>query len=443
MKKFFDGITEIGQIVLCSTFISAFTAWIWLPLYLLLLWICNYIWTDPLISEKVSIVVVTAIAVAFSSLVVKDEPRKKLENDIEILTKNISEIRERSEEALRIEQIKFSRAIQKARREQEALEAKLEMMERDFDAYLKDTAQSSPWLAAKIADTAALVDKELIRQLRSKKNPALKAAEQVKEISKEKKELLRRNKELEYQLQFYEGLFPWLEEFKTLPAPEAVQYVHYVDSDYDKVSFWLSPEEYAELSSSERNQLALDRYMKRKKSDWDVGIEYERYIGYLYESGGYLVTYNGATQGLSDMGRDIVAVKDKETRVIQCKRWAKDKEIHEKHIFQLYGTTVLMRLENGKRCDGVFVTTARLSPLAMSCAKFLKIIVAEELKYKPYPLIKCNVSKTGEKIYHLPFDQQYDRVQISGKDGAMFAWTVAEAEANGFRRAKRWVPDKP
>lgn len=327
-------------------------------------------------------------------------------------------------------------------KERDSLERKLDIMERDFNAYLKDTAQSSPWLASKIADTAALLDKELIRQLRSKKNPAIKAAEQVKAISKEKRELLQRSKELEYQLQFYEGLFPWLEEFKTIPAPEAVQYVHTADSDYDGVRFWLSPEEYANLSSAERNQLALDRYMRRKKSDWDVGIEYERYIGYLYENGGYHVTYNGATQGFSDMGRDIIAVKNGETRVIQCKRWAKDKEIHEKHIFQLYGTTVLMRIENGKQCEGVFVTTARLSPLAMSCAKFLKIIVAEELKFKPYPLIKCNISKTGEKIYHLPFDQQYDRVQIFGKNGAMFAWTVAEAEANGFRRAKRWMPEQ-
>jgi hypothetical protein len=28
-------------------------------------------------------------------------------------------------------------------------------------------------------------------------------------------------------------------------------------------------------------------------------------------------------------------------------------------------------------------------------------------------MIKCNISKrSGEKIYHLPFDQQYDKVKI-------------------------------
>jgi hypothetical protein len=30
-------------------------------------------------------------------------------------------------------------------------------------------------------------------------------------------------------------------------------------------------------------------------------------------------------------------------------------------------------------------------------------------------MIKCNVNQ-GNKIYHLPFDQQYDRIKIQGEE---------------------------
>jgi hypothetical protein len=56
-----------------------------------------------------------------------------------------------------------------------------------------------------------------------------------------------------------------------------------------------------------------------------------------------------------------------------------------------------------------------------------------------YPMVKCNVNPgTGDRIYHLPFDQQYDRVIVGDQDGEFYASTVAEAEAAGFRRAFRW-----
>ena len=56
-----------------------------------------------------------------------------------------------------------------------------------------------------------------------------------------------------------------------------------------------------------------------------------------------------------------------------------------------------------------------------------------------YPSIKCNISKkTGEKIYHLPFDQQYDKTLIEGEKNESYAETVNKAEVLGFRRAWKW-----
>ena len=142
------------------------------------------------------------------------------------------------------------------------------------------------------------------------------------------------------------------------------------------------------------------------------------------------------------MGRDLLVERGNTTEVIQCKRWSKDKVIHEKHIFQLFGTTMLLKVKNPSVVyNGIFVTTATLSELARECAEQLHIEVIENYEMKPYPMIKCHASANG-KIYHLPMDQQYDRVQIGGKPGSMFAWTVEEAENLGFRRAYRWNPHK-
>ena len=51
----------------------------------------------------------------------------------------------------------------------------------------------------------------------------------------------------------------------------------------------------------------------------------------------------------------------------------------------------------------------------------------ENVPFRPYPIIKCNISlRDGSKIYHLPFDQQYDRTLIECKDEC-YVQTVAEA----------------
>lgn len=308
-----------------------------------------------------------------------------------------------------------------------------------FDRLRREKQQSCPWLANEFADYQHLEDMQLSRYLNQKARPAPTAAKQVAEIAKEKKELMLRLKLAEYQLNYYEALFPWLEEFKKLPPDVGAQYVSNADSEYDYVRAWLSPEEYQALPSAQKNQLALDRYVNRQnKSDWEIGIEYERYVGYKYEQKGYRVQYAGALQGLEDMGRDLIVENDDSIIVIQCKRWSKEKTIHEKHIFQLYGSTVLMSLHNEKSIKSLFVTTTKLSSLARQCAEYLHVELCENYPIGQYPLIKCNIAKDGSRIYHLPFDQQYDRVVIKPKLGEFYAWTVQEAEDAGFRRAFRW-----
>jgi len=51
--------------------------------------------------------------------------------------------------------------------------------------------------------------------------------------------------------------------------------------------------------------------------------------------------------------------------------------------------------------------------------------------------IKGNVNDKGERIYHLPGGQFYDKTNIDPSRGDRWFCSPAEAEANGFRRSKR------
>ncbi len=305
--------------------------------------------------------------------------------------------------------------------------------------------KASSLIASRAAEFVDIEDQLYEQALRTKSHPALKAADEVKRIRSEKRDAVKKAKLFEHQVQLYENLFPWLSEYTDVTPQDIKRIVdttEKIEDEYETVREWLSPDEYSRLSNVEKYQLALDRYTKRQnKSKWEIGIEYERYIGYLHECDGYLVDYSGALLRLEDMGRDLIARKGKTVRVIQCKRWSKEKTIHENHIFQLYGTCILLGREHPKdKIIPVFYTTTTLSETAKYCAKIVGVELHENVPFVNYPVIKCNVSQKGEKIYHLPFDQQYDRVKVSKSKDRRYVETVAEAEQLGFRRAHKWIP---
>lgn len=321
-----------------------------------------------------------------------------------------------------------------------------------------------PWLADAIAQYHEMRDLKIAEFLEQKLRPAVRSAERVREIAKEKRILQRQFRITRNLIRYYESLFPWLPEFVGEDVDELVQQVAEEEVKQepkaDPVKFYLTQAEYSKFSATERNQLALDRYWKKKKRRWELGRDYERYIGYLYERDGYSVHYQGIVAGLEDLGRDLIAKRRSDVQVIQCKYWAHYKTIHEKHICQLLGTTLEFWIQQKHALDGqglqflpslmtrdkirgVFVTSTSLSDVAREFAKELEIEVRENFPFERYPCVKCNVSRrTGEKIYHLPIDQQYDRTIIEEERNECYVETVAEAEELGFRRAWRWKGSK-
>ena len=275
----------------------------------------------------------------------------------------------------------------------------------------------------------------------------LKKVEDIREIRREAKEQITTYMEAEYQLSYLRNLYPAIDDIIETDYNELSQNSLPNLKDRDPIRNFISLDEYKSLSNTEKNQLALDRYIEsRKKSKWQIGRDYELYVGYLYKHSGYDVAFFGENMGINDLGRDLIVKKNQQTLVIQCKYWSQQKTIHEKHIAQLYGTTACYCMENNldrSNVKGVFITNIKLSETAKQFADYLEIDVIENQETSDFPRIKCNIGhdEYGEtKIYHLPFDQQYDKTIINEQKGECWATTVKEAETAGFRRAYKWHP---
>ena len=325
----------------------------------------------------------------------------------------------------------ISRIEEQKQREISALE--------DFKALLKDKNFRFSQLAEEFSKTSTKYFDNIAYSLEHKSRPAYSAADTVRLLKQETKQHVRDLTELRLKLAYIEKMFPNINDIFDSGFDENSEFQLETEENTDRVRLFLSSEEYSNLSTTEKNQLALDRYVEQRKSKWQIGRDYEMYVGHKLEAEGYAVKYTGIIENLEDMGRDLIAIKGGKTLIVQCKNWSQEKTIHEKHVFQLYGTLVLYKLDNPMfEAKGIFVTTTKLSEKARAVAKELDIEIVEQLPLGDFPRIKCNVNRTtGEKIYHLPFDQQYDNTVINDKDGEFYAFTVKEAEDNGFRRAWR------
>jgi hypothetical protein len=367
--------------------------------------------------------------------------------------------------------IRIQQEINQSSRENQKTLEKIQLAKNDLSQKQKsvellkqELSEGNPYLARIIADFYYYRDIKVAEYLRSKKYPAIKASEKVKDYASENRELRRKFKLTYNRIKLYEEIFPFISDIE----PDDIDFILEQKKKKNKVADNDDPvreyvPEYDKLTEEERNQRALNRYLKRKKSNWEIGKMYERYVGYLYESKGYKVEYVGIEKGFEDLGRDLICRNAKETLVVQCKYWASHKVIREAHINQLYGTTVKHFIDEFKnrseklkntlfpdllardevKIKPVFFTSTKLSKTAEDFAIALGIQIIQEHPFdQNYPMIKCNLnSQTGEKIYHLPIDQQYDNVLMQNVERT-YVKTVKEAMDLGCRRAYRWNPNK-
>ena len=403
----------------------------------------NYVWDKP--HEEIEILKEKIVQMESDQRACIAEQRKKDQQVIDELERTLEQ--NKLETDLRL---KERREITKQKLAE--LKTRLEELQQRLDdsVFVSEIAKSNlrsiPYMAAIMADFETYGLEKLARKLDwGDSQERLKKVKSIREIRKDAQEMVEKNKEAQYQLAYLFQLYPSLQEvidceFSQLPIVNIDEL-----SEYDHCHDFLSKDEYQLLSISERNQLALDRYVEsHNKSKWQIGRDYELFIGYKYEQKGYYVEYTGSLLKLEDLGRDLIVHDGKKTLIVQCKYWSKEKQIHENHVNQLYGTTICYCLEHNidpSTVTGVLVTNTQLSDTAKKFADFLGIKYQENCPLENYPRIKCNIGRDefgfSTKIYHLPFDQQYDSAVID-KPGEFMAMTVAEAEAAGFRRAYKW-----
>ena len=299
-----------------------------------------------------------------------------------------------------------------------------------------------------VADMNTFIYDQAEKFLLEKPHPALKAAEIVKGLKIVAKSQIFESKQIQYRIETLLSIFPelssYLDEDEATISLSKYESIDEVQEDYDRAKDYLSEEEYEKLEIDDRNQLALDRYRNSPKSPWRIGVEYEQYIEYYLQQKGFITIPFGSQMGLNDLGRDIIARRNENgqevTYIIQCKNWSrkKKKEIHENVVCQIYGTALEYALSQNANLKvvPVIVSTVQLSKMAQQFANRLGVEIHVIAAGNP-PLIKCNINNAGEKIYHLPFDQQYYRTQIKN-EGECCVFTVKEATQKGFRRAKKY-----
>lgn len=125
---------------------------------------------------------------------------------------------------------------------------------------------------------------------------------------------------------------------------------------------------------------------KIKKSNYQKGVEYEEQIGEYYESLGYYVNYHGKDKGKKDKGIDLIASKENETLLIQCKNWENSK-VKQKDLKEFFGNCSLY-LENNDiktlHIRKLFVTSDQSSDYGVT--KFMQ----ENYKSMEYKIIPYN-----------------------------------------------------
>ena len=82
----------------------------------------------------------------------------------------------------------------------------IEAQKQNLQALFREARQDHPELASAIADIQYRLDTNVIDYLLHKQRPAIKAAEEIRKLASEKRDLIKENRQLQYQLDFYEQL---------------------------------------------------------------------------------------------------------------------------------------------------------------------------------------------------------------------------------------------
>ena len=251
-----------------------------------------------------AIIVIWTVVYHFRKWWATNQQRKAdLENARLEMSRTLADMRERAKEA--------QRTIDKLKRQLQSQGKEIHRQAKtETHHVLQEASQGFPWLAR------ALANYEILDDFRSKykthRDRNLTRPKRVAEIVARSREYRTEYHIARSRLDYYETLCPWITEYIDIDLDTLIELTKAskdAESDDDPVRRYLAVGEYERLSPGGRNQLALERYLSKKKSPWELGRDYERFIGYCYEQDRWSVEYFGILEGLSDLGRDLVIKK--------------------------------------------------------------------------------------------------------------------------------------
>lgn len=225
-------------------------------------------------------------------------------------------------------------------------------------------------------------------------------------------------------------------ELEAWMAGRVVDHPGIVDLSYagnEPAGYYLAEDEREELSVPEQLSLALSRYYSSVLPYASIGRLYEIQVGTYYEAEGWMVEFHGIREGLEDGGVDLIARKDGETLLIQCKCWSEKqgKLIHSNVVHQLHGARDEYVLKHpDEDVEAIIFATVDLDPRAEEASKALSIFSCLfPADFRHMPQARGVVEpQTGEKVYVTPLDASFG--VLPGKNFS----SPAEAEKAGFSR---------
>ena len=226
--------------------------------------------------------------------------KKQAESKIELQKQEIEVKKEKTKSEIELYRQKIELELEEKRKELFTLVKNSDVERQALIQLAHEKSQGFPWLAKAYKDYYQLKDEKTILYLENKPHPALKAAEDHRQIAKERREAEEAARLANYLLDYCRSLAPWLDEYIGLDANALDEIIKDIHSAWEKkeeefdeeVKRYFGPK-YENLTPTERLQKKLERWWERpNKTLLQVGREYERYIGYLYENNGWDVNYH-------------------------------------------------------------------------------------------------------------------------------------------------------
>ncbi len=142
-----------------------------------------------------------------------------------------------------------------------------------------------------------------------------------------------------------------------------------------------------------------------------IGDHYERFVGWVFYRMGFSVYFNGLLKGKDDEGIDLIAERNDELLIIQCKCWKRGSVYPMNILTQLDGSASLYKIESRKdiHIRKILVTLNR-----SYTDRFKQVAHSLNIELFPLPLIEFPLIRFNKtyfdhsKSLFVPQDSEYD-----------------------------------